>query len=174
MAKPTYAKLKLTSSISPKELEWNDQKIEIKQYIPIQDKLELVTEILNLTADDNRFYNVGKLRVFKILKILEYYTNLSITDKQKDDPTKMYDELMVSKFYNEVESLIPDNELEELNKILSDTIKQVYKYQNSAYGIMESISGDYSNLNFDIENLRKNISNKENVEFLNQVLTKMG
>ena len=173
-AKPTYAKLKLTSTIAPKELEWGDQKIEVKQYISIQDKLQMITEILGLSADDNRFYNVGRLKVFKELKMLEYYTNLSITDKQKEDPVKMYDELTVSGFYYAVYNLIPPSETEEVSYILADTVEQVYKYQNSAYGIMDAISQDYSKLDFDIEKLKQGLENKDNVEFLNQVLTKMG
>ena len=174
MAKPTYAKLKLTSTIAPKVLEWGDQKIEVKQYISIQDKLQMITEILGLSADDNRFYNVGRLKVFKELKMLEYYTNLSITDKQKEDPVKMYDELTVSGFYYAVYNLIPASETEEVSYILADTVEQVYKYQNSAYGIMDAISQDYSNLNLDASKISEKLSNKENVEFLNEVLTKMG
>jgi hypothetical protein len=174
MAKPTYAKLKLTSNISPKELEWGEQKIEVKQYLSIQDKLKMITEILGLTADENRFYNVGRLKVFKTLKILEYYTNLSITGKQKEDPTKLYDELMVSNFFDAVENLIPGIELNEINDILYDTIDQVYKYQNSAYGIMEAMSQDYNNLDLDASELQKKIADPENLQLLKEVLTKMG
>jgi len=173
MAKPTYAKLKLTSTIAPKVLEWGDQKIEVKQYISIQDKLQMITEILGLSADDNRFYNVGRLKVFKELKMLEYYTNLSITDKQKEDPVKMYDELTVSGFYYAVYNLIPASETEEVSYILADTVEQIYKYQNSAYGIMESMTKDYDNLSFSAEQIAEKLSNKENVELLNNVLTKM-
>ena len=174
MGRPTYAKLKLTSNISPKELEWGEQKIEVKQYLSIQDKLKMITEILSLAADENRFYNVGKINVFKTIKIIEYYTNLSITDKQKEDFVKMYDELMVSDFFNAIETLIPDIELNEINDILYDTVEQIYKYQNSAYAIVESISQDYTNLDLDISNLTSKLENKEGLDFLNQVLTKMG
>lgn len=134
----------------------------------------MITEILGLSADDNRFYNVGRLKVFKTLKMLEYYTNLSITDKQKEDPVKLYDELTVSGFYNAIYNLIPESETDEVNYILGDTVEQVYKYQNSAYGIMDAISQDYSNLNLDATQISEKLSNKENVEFLNEVLTKMG
>jgi len=174
MGRPTYAKLKLTSNISPKELEWGEQKIEVKQYLSIQDKLKMITEILGLAADDNRFYNIGRLKVFKTLKMLEYYTNLSITEKQKEDPVKLYDELIVSNFFSEIENLIPDNEINEINDILYDTVEQVYKYQNSAYGIMEAVSTDYKTLDFDIERLKNNLETKEGIEFLNTILTKAG
>jgi len=39
---------------------------------------------------------------------------------------------------------------------------------------MDSMNNDYNNLNFDIEKLTKEIGNKENAQFLDQVLTKLG
>ena len=75
MGRPTYAKLKLSSEIAPKELEWGEQKIEIKQYISIQNKLNMISEVLNLAADDNRFYNPGKINMFFALKVLDYLIN---------------------------------------------------------------------------------------------------
>ena len=173
-AKPTYAKLKLTSEVAPKEFTWGDQVIEVKQYISIQDKLQLVSEVINAAADDNRFANWGKLDMYLDLKILEYYTNLTITDKQKENAVKMYDEITSSGFKKQLEANMDDSELDELYSMLSDTVDGVYKYQNSAYGILDALNTDYGNLNFDIEKLTKDISNRENVQFLDQVLSKLG
>ena len=174
MAKPTFTKLKLSSDIAPKELEWGEQKIEIKQYISIQDKLTLIGDVLNSAADENRFYNIGKINMFFALKVLDYYTNLSITDKQKENPVKLYDDIIASGFYGTIFKLIPEDEIGFVYNTMIDTIEQVYKYQNSAYGIMDTISQDYNNLNLDATKISEKLSNKENVEFLNQVLTKMG
>lgn len=174
MAKPTYAKLKLSSIIEPKVLEWNDQVIEVKQYVSIQDKLKMISEILGLAADDNRFYNIGKISVFRALKMLEYYTNLSITEKQKEDPIKLYDEITVSNFFNQVESLIPETELKAIEDILYDTVEQIYKYQNSAAGIMETISQDYSNLDLDAVKISQKLSDPEQLKLLKDVVTKLG
>ena len=174
MAKPTYAKLKLTSEIAPKELTWGDQVIEVKQYLPIQDKLAFIGDVLNAAADENRFYAIGKVDMFFALKALEVYTNLSITDKQKENPAKMFDEIKASGFYDKVVALIPTEEIEYLYNIVIDTVEQVYKYQNSAYGIMDAMNTDYDKLNFDIEKLTKDIGNRENAQFLDQVLSKLG
>mgnify|MGYP003296360062 CR=1 FL=1 len=46
-------------------------------------------------------------------------------------------------------NVIPDEEIIFLRKLVSDTIKSVYSYNNSAMGILDIISQDYSNLNFD-------------------------
>ena len=174
MAKPTYAKLKLSADIAPKELEWGEQKIEIKQYLPIEKKLEFIGDVLNAAADENRFYSQAKVDMFFAIKVIETYTNLSITDKQKENPAKLYDEIKASGFYDKIVELIPVEEIDYLYDLVCDTMEQVYKYQDSAYGILDALNTDYSNLNFDIEKLAKEISNKENVQFLDQVLTKLG
>ena len=173
-AKPTFTKLKLSSDIVPKELEWGEQKIEIKQYISIQDKLTFIGDVLNSAADENRFYNMGKINMFFSLKVLDYYTNLSITDKQKENSVKLYDDIIASGFYGAVFKLIPEDEIGFVYNTMMDTIEQVYKYQNSAYGIMDAISTDYEGLNLDIQELSKKLGDKEGVKFLDQVLTKMG
>ena len=174
MAKPTYAKLKLSADIAPKELEWGEQKIEIKQYLSIQDKLEFIGDVLNAAADDNRFYSQGKVDMFFAINVIEKYTNLSITDKQKENPAKLYDEIKISGFCDNVVALIPEKEIDYLYDLVCDVKEQVYKYENSAYGILDSVKNDYNNLNLDIEKLSKDLGNKENVQFLDEVLTKLG
>ena len=174
MAKPTLTKLKLSSEIAPKELEWGEQRIEVKQYLPIQDKLAFIGDVLNAAADENRFYAQGKVDMFFALKVIEVYTNLSITDKQKENRSKLYDDIKASGFYDAVIAQIPDKEINYLYDLVCATEEQVYKYQNSAYGIMDAMNTDYNNLNFDIEKLTKEIGNRENAQFLDEVLTKLG
>ena len=174
MAKPTFTKLKLSSEIAPKEFEWGEQKIEIKQYISIRDKLTFISDVLNSAADENRFYNIGKINMFFALKVLDYYTNLSITDKQKENPVKLYDDIIASGFYGKVFKLIPEDEIGFVYNTMMDAIEQIYKYQNSIYGILDTINTDYSQMNLDIQKLTENLQNKEGVQFLDQVLTKMG
>lgn len=174
MGRPTYTKLKLSSDIAPKELEWGEQKIEVKQYLPIQDKLTFIGDVLNAAADENRFYAQGKVDMFFALKVIEAYTNLSITDKQKENKAKLYDDIKASGFYDAVIEKIPNKEINYLYDLVCKTEEQVYAYNNSAYGIMDAMNNDYNNLNFDIEKLTKEIGNKENAQFLDQVLTKLG
>ena len=174
MAKTTFSKLKLTTEIKPVEVTWNDQVIEVKQYISMQDKLTFVSNVLNAAADDNRFYNKGKVDMFFLLELIYTYTNISFTDKQKEEPVKIYDAFKVSGLSREIINSIPNEEIDYLYDVVTDVAKQIYAYQNSAYGIMDAMNTDYSNLNFDIQKLTDNIKDKENVQFLNEVLTKLG
>ena len=174
MSKPTLNKLKLTQKDPVKTITFNEQEIEIKQYISIQDKLTMISEVLALAADDNKFYNPGKLDMFFALKVIDYYTNLSITEKQRENFIKLYDDFMSSGFYTEVFHAIPEDEVGYVYTAMKESVDQIYKYQNSAYGILDAINTDYSNLNFDVQEITQKLQNKEGVEFLNDVMTKLG
>ena len=53
-------------------------------------------------------------------------------------------------------------------------IKNIYKYSNSAYGILDSILNDYDNLNLNANEIYQKLADSENVEFLKEVMAKLG
>ena len=172
--KPTFNKLKLSLNTENKEFTWEDQVIEVKQYLSIQDKLNLISEVLSNSVDENRFFNKGKVDLFFKLYIIYYYTNISFTDKQKEDFIKTYDTIYSSGFWNKIKENIPEEELNYLYDLTINASERIYAYKNSVYGVLDAMNTDYDNLNLDIDALTKKLKNKENVEFLNEVLTKMG
>ena len=112
--------------------------------------------------------------MFFTLRVIDYYTNLSITEKQRENEIKLYDDFISSGFYGKVFEAIPEDEIGFVYNTLYDSIDQIYKYQNSAYGILDSMNKDYDNLDFDIKKLMEGIQNKEGVEFLDKVIDKLG
>ena len=183
MAKIAFSKLGVKKNTDVKIIKWNDQEIEVKQYLPIEEKLELISKILNQSIDDNGYYNVARVHIFRILEIVFAYTNISFTDKQKEDVFKLYDMIISSGLWYELYhyegcgrevGAIPEDEYEAIHVWVEKMIDNIYKYRNSALGIMETISADYNNLNFDSENIRKNLSNPENLALVKDVLTKLG
>ena len=96
MAKVSLTKLGLKVNQEIKTIEFNEQTIEVKQYLPINDKLELISNVINSAHDENNFANPVKVSVFTTLEIMYAYTNINFTDKQKEDPTKLYDMLISS------------------------------------------------------------------------------
>ena len=162
MAKVSFTKLGLKKNEEVGILHINEQDIEVKQYLPINEKLELISSVINSAADENNFSNPVKVNVFLTLEILYHYTNINFTDKQKEDPIKLYDLVVSSGLVNKVTNLIPEEELDEVT------------YRNSALGILESISQDYSNLDLDATEIQEKLADPENMAFLKQVLTKLG
>ena len=174
MAKVSLTKLGLKVNQEIKTIEFNEQTIEVKQYLPVNDKLELIGNVINSAHDENNFSNPVKVSVFTTLEIMYAYTNINFTDKQKEDPTKLYDMLISSGLVSEVINAIPEAEYYEVVHGISDSINAIYTYRNSAMGVLDIISTDYSNLNFDATEIQKKIGDPENMELLKSVLTKLG
>jgi hypothetical protein len=51
MAKISFSKLGLKLNQEIKTVEYNGQNIEIKQYLPIQNKLQLISSVINQSID---------------------------------------------------------------------------------------------------------------------------
>ena len=174
MAKVSFTKLGLKKNEEVGILHINEQDIEVKQYLPINEKLELISSVINSAADENNFSNPVKENVFLTLEILYHYTNINFTDKQKEDPVKLYDLVVSSGLVNKVTDLIPEEELDEVINGVAQSVKAIYAYRNSILGILESISQDYSALNLDATEIQQKLADPDNMALLKQVLTKLG
>lgn len=174
MAKVSFTKLGLKKNEEIGILHINEQDIEVKQYLPINEKLELISSVINSAADENNFSNPVKENVFLTLEILYHYTNINFTDKQKEDPVKLYDLVVSSGLVNKVTDLIPEEELDEVINGVAQSVKAIYTYRNSVLGILESISQDYSALNLDATEIQQKLADPDNMALLKQVLTKLG
>jgi hypothetical protein len=175
MAQITYTKLGIKPVVDEvKIIDWAPEiKIEVRQYLPLQKKLEVLTNIINASTDDNGFYNSAKIDFNQTLEIIFAYTNIKFTDKQKEDPMKLYDSFYSSGLAEKIFELIPSSELKWFDKHTRISIDKIYEYRNSVYGILDALRTDYSDLNLDVEALRTALADDKNVEFLKDVMDKM-
>lgn len=165
--------LKKNTNLIP--LEWGDQIIQIKEYLPIEDKIGVIERIVNQSLDDNNFANPARIEINTVLEVMFAYTNINFTDKQKEDKLGLYDLLVSSGLWKAIENKLAEiGELSIIQITVREVIDEIYKYKNSALGILQAVSEDYSNLDLDATKLQEKIGNKENVEFLKEVMDKMG
>ena len=174
MAKIGFTKLGLKPNNKIVNIEFNEQIIEVKQYLPVEEKLELITNVLELSHDSNNFSNPIKVQVYTALEMIDKYTNISFTEKQKENPTKLYDLLNGNGLLEKIIDAVPQIEYDELIHGIYDTINAVYSYQNSVLGILDTISQDYSNLNLDATEIQKKLADPENMALLKNIMTKLG
>lgn len=176
MAKIGLTKLGLKKNTNLITLNWNDQIIEIKEYLPIEEKIGVIEKIVNSSLDDNNFANPARVTISTVLEIMYAYTNINFTDKQKEDRLGLYDLLVGSQLWAEVRNQMVQHsgDLFEIESTVKAVIDEVYKYKNSVLGILQAVSEDYENLNLDAEAIQKKLGDKENVEFLKTVVDKLG
>lgn len=173
MAKVAFSKLKCKINDSIKEVKLNDEiTIEVKQYLPIQEKLALIGRVVELAHEqDANYSNPVKASAYKDLEIVFAYTNLTFTDKQKEEPAKLYDLLLSSGYLKTILDNIPYEEYCAIGNGVHDSIKSVYAYQNSILGILDTIKTDYNNMKLDIDTLNQMITDPETLEFVKGMLS---
>ena len=175
MAKISFTKLGLKVNQDVKTIEYNGQNIEVKQYLPIQDKLGLISDVLNDSiAQDKTFANPVKVDTYMRVAIVEYYTNINFTEKQKEDMAKLYDLLEGSGLIEKIIEAIPEDEYNLIRGGVKRSVSSFYDYKNSVLGILENITTDYSALDLEATDIQKKLNDPQNMELLRDILSKLG
>ena len=174
MAKIPFTKLQLKKINDSKEFTYNEQIITVKQYLPIADKLALIGRVINMASDEYNFANPIKLDMYLSLEIVFIYTNLSFTEKQKENIGKLYDLLEENGIIKKVIELIPEEEYTTLWEGVVEVAENIYAYQTSVLGILDTVGRDYSNLDLDATAIQKKLNDPESLELLKSVLTNLG
>ena len=148
--KVSFANLKLKVQDISHEVQFsndNGQTIafSVIDYLPIQDKLDLVNIAIAKSRDGYNNINRYLAKELMNLYIVIMYTNISFTEKQKENEYKLYDILKSNQVIETVIKAIPQQEYLELQTLLEMLIEDE-KNMN------KSIAGAINNL---LENLPK-------------------
>ena len=141
MAKTTYASMKLKVNTQPKEIDFEGNKIEVFQYLPIEDKYDLVMITLQKSLEDG-IYNPIKKDMYFHLYMVYMYTDISFTEKQKEDETKLYDTLESNGLITEVIKNIPEEEYNKLFEYMDEIISMSLSYKSSAGALVSTLIND--------------------------------
>ena len=178
MAKVPFSKLQANINTSVTKISFIDKTgkemfYEVKNYLPLTEKIELIENIVNQSVDENGFYNPMKIKLFTVLEVIDYYTNLSFTEKMKEDSFKLYDVLVSSGIFSDVYTVV-QNEIDSIEKDVKTIITNIYKYNNSLMGMLDTVKKDYNNLNLDLEELSSKLADSESVQSLTDILARLG
>lgn len=174
MAKVPFSKLNLKKvQENVKILTFDGVDIEVKQYLPINDKLQFVVNVIGNAADGNRFYNPMKIEAFATLEILFMYTNLSFTDTQKKDLSKLFDICVSNGLAGAVMQTIPKNEVDGLLGLVYNSADNIYKQMNSVYGIIENLAQNQNDDAVSLNDVSEKLNNPENLNLLKEIVTKL-
>lgn len=168
-------KLGLKKNTSTFFIEWNNQVIEVKEYLPIQEKLDLVDRVIAQTIDEYNYVNPARLNIFLTLEIMYAYTNINFTEKQKEDPLALYDLLISSGLWDEINKKLCElNEFNIISQTVNNVIDGIYKYRDSVLGILDAVNQDYSNLNLEVDGIQKKLADPNNLTLVKDIVTKLG
>lgn len=175
MAKIPYSKLSCKINSDVQVINFNDINIEVKQYLPIQEKLALIGKVVEIShEEDYNYSNPVKRGVYATIEIIAAYTNITFTEKQREDTPKLYDAIHSVGLDNAVFSAIPEEELRAVRDGIELSVDSIYAYQHSVLGILDVIKQDYSAVDNEATELQQKIRDPKNLELLKDILTKLG
>ena len=163
MAKVSYTNLKLKLNNEIKEIEFNGQKIEVLQYLPIEEKYSLVNITLQ-KAREGAIFNPIKLDVYFHLNLIYLYTNINFTDKQREDEFKLYDLLLSSGLLDQIIEAIPSEEYDYICEQIDNLEEDLLNLDNTLASLVRNI---IENLPLQAEEMQKIVDNFDQEKFQN-------
>ena len=151
MAKVSYANMKLKTNESTKEIQIGETKIEIKQYLSVEEKYSFLNIVLQNSLD-NGIYHPVKIDMYFHLYLVYLYANINFTDKQKEDESKLFDILLTNGIIEGVITTIPEAEYNMLVNLLNQMIEKNEKYRITFGGILDKIINE---LPIQLESMQK-------------------
>ena len=171
MARIPFTKLKCKIDTNEIPVQIGEETIAVKQYLPIQEKLELIGNVVMAAHEqDENYSNPVKANAYRDLEVVFAYTNITFTDKQKEDLPKLYDMLASTGVLQQIIKAIPEQEYAEICCGVWNSIEAIYKYQNSVLGILDNIKSNYNQTEFDVENLQKALADLGNSPIVKEIL----
>lgn len=171
MAKPTFSKLKLQLNKNVVPIQIGEQAIAVKQYLPIEEKLELISKIIMQAHEpESNYNNPLKTDALIVLELIFAYTDLVFTDKQKEDLPKLYDLLHCNNIDTMVIDAIGENEYNEIKAGVYRSIDAIYSYQNSVLGIVDQLNKKKEIESLKLDEALEAIKDPEAMTFLKGVL----
>ena len=134
-----YKDLNLKINTETKKVPGLD--IEVLQFLPIQDKIDLIDIALQKSEQDG-IYNEMKLEMYFNLYIIYLYTNLVFNEEDRIDEFTLYNELESNDIISKVIATIPEEEYDFLFDTLQIMKKNSIKYKNSVASVLNSFIKD--------------------------------
>lgn len=141
MAKVSYASLKLKTKTDVKTFDYEGNAIEVLQYLPFEDKYSLIMITLQNALEEG-IYNPLRLDMYFHLFLVYSYTNITFTDKQRENEFKLYDALKSNGLLDSVLSNIPESEYTTLFDLLNEMVEVKTKYNRSVVSLVQSLIHD--------------------------------
>ena len=122
--------LNLTFKDEVKQIKINDIEVNVKQYLSVEDKVNLV-QIALQQAMVNNMYDEALIEAYFYTYMLIYYTDLEFTDEQKAEPLKIYDLIESNGILEEFLNAVPEDEFHDLFQYLKEQKEINMTYQTS-------------------------------------------
>ena len=141
MAKIDYKSLKLMRLVDKDTFSWGGQEIEVIKYLPVEARYDIVMITLQKAYEDG-IYNPIKLDLFFHLNLVYIYTDIQFSDEERENESKLYDEMKSTGFLDEFLKNINPDDYREIQEDIEDISYLIMKYRTSAASVLRNFIDD--------------------------------
>lgn len=169
MAKLAFTKISKVKSLPTQSYSFGEETIEVEQYLPLNDKITLIENVIELAGDEVGFFNIVKLEAYYRIYMIKNYTNITFTEKQMEDITKLYDLIELNGVWEAVESMIPEKERTYIWNNILELAQRITDYNNSVLGVLKTIQNSSVATEDNIMNLINQLQENENFKLVKEL-----
>ena len=136
-----YSDLKLKIKTDTVIAKIGDIEIEVLQYLPMEDKIDLIQIALQKSME-NGICNDMKLDMYFNLYLIYMYTNLEFTDEEKEDEFKLFNELESNDLIIGIIGAMDETEYNSLINYLHIMQEQYVEHGKSAAALIQTLVQD--------------------------------
>ena len=89
MAKVSLTKVTPLKAGEIKEVNIQDEIVQVRQYLPVDEKIALTERVLTRAFDETNYYSIYRLTLYTEIEIIKTYTNFNFTEKQLENIPKL-------------------------------------------------------------------------------------
>lgn len=169
MSKVPFSKLKtkIPQEVISTQIPDTDLTLDILTYLPQNTKAEFIGFVVENSIDQTTGCTSPlRLDTWFSIALAKYYGQITFTDKQLEDVGKVYDILQSNNVFNIIAHAIPTEEYSYIKNCTETTAADVARYNTSAAGIIGAMREESGGLEKQIEDILKQIQDKENISEL--------
>lgn len=162
-----YSDLGLKVNSTEKQVKLgNGVTINVKQYLPISDKMSLINIALENSICGDGYYDPVLLEMLFNVYVVFSYTDLEFTDEEKGEIGQIYDEMLSNGYIDKILNAIPENEYNELLGYLEEKRAAAERYKGS---LADAIQNLMTNLPKNAEAAQKIIDEFDENKYANVI-----
>lgn len=142
MGKIAYSKIGLKVNTEVNKFTFNNQEIEVLHYLPVEDKIDLIEIALQKAEEEDGIYNETMLDMYFHLNMVYLYSNITFTEKQKENEPKLYDAMVSSGFMAAFLQTMDEDEYTTVFNDLQRVRASHERYDLSTAAIVKSLIVD--------------------------------
>lgn len=173
MAKVSLTKLNIVKTINPIEIEINGEKIQVIQYLPLEQKAALLSSVVNDVLEPTGANSPVREMLYSMIYIIKYYTNINITETMINNASKTYDILVQNNIIDNVIKAIPEDEYRTIMSLIHRTIKDICNYRLSMVGVLDFVRGEQAGEIKDVNEIVNQLQALEGNSMFQEVMNKL-